>query len=78
MYQLTVGISITTVHRCNRVPTEPCLRLGTNMQAEVVEGALLLHAVRYAATAGPHRVRRNALSLMIGAARNLGPPTHAH
>jgi hypothetical protein len=35
-------------------------------------------AVRYAATAGPHRVRRNALSTMVGAARNLGPPTHAH
>jgi hypothetical protein len=35
-------------------------------------------AVRYAATAGPHRVRRNALSTMVGAAQNLGSPTHAH
>jgi hypothetical protein len=35
-------------------------------------------AVRYAATAGPHRVRRNALSTMVGAAQNLGSLTHAH
>ena len=35
-------------------------------------------AVRYAATAGPHRVRRNALSSMVGAAQNLDSPTHAH
>jgi hypothetical protein len=33
---------------------------------------------RHAATAGPHRVRRNALSTMVGAAQNLGSPTHAH
>jgi hypothetical protein len=35
-------------------------------------------AVRYAATAGPHRVRRNALSIMVEAAQNLGSPIHAH
>jgi hypothetical protein len=35
-------------------------------------------AVRYAATAGPHRVRRNALSTMVGAAQNLGSPIYAH
>ena len=35
-------------------------------------------AVRYAATAGPHRVRRNALSRMVGAAQNLDSPTPAH
>jgi hypothetical protein len=29
--------------------------------------------VRYAATAGPRRVQRNALSTMVGATRNLGP-----
>jgi hypothetical protein len=44
----------------------------------VFELRLKTAAVRYAATAGPHRVRRNALSTMVGAARNLGPPTHAH
>jgi hypothetical protein len=38
----------------------------------------LANAVRYAATAGPHRARRNALSTMVGAARDLGPPPHAH
>jgi hypothetical protein len=37
-------------------------------------------AVRYAATAVPHRVRRNALSFMVETAQNLGAPTvtHAH
>jgi hypothetical protein len=35
-------------------------------------------AVRYAATAGPHRVRRNALFRMVGAAQNLDSLTHAH
>jgi hypothetical protein len=35
-------------------------------------------AVRYATIAGPHRVRRNALSRMVGAAQNLDSPTHAH
>jgi hypothetical protein len=39
---------------------------------------LVRDAVRYAATAGPHRVRRNAPSIMVGAAQNLGSPTHAH
>jgi hypothetical protein len=38
----------------------------------------LQSAVRYAATAGPHRVRRNALSTMVGASQNFGSPTHAH
>jgi hypothetical protein len=38
-------------------------------------------AVRYAATAGPHRVRRNALSRMVGAAKIWAPrpmPTKQH
>jgi hypothetical protein len=36
------------------------------------------YAVCYAAIAGPHRVRRNALSSMVGAAQILEFPTHAH
>jgi hypothetical protein len=34
--------------------------------------------VCYAATAGPHRVRQNAISPTVGAAQSLGSPSHAH
>jgi hypothetical protein len=36
------------------------------------------YAVRYAATASPHWVWRNALSVMVEATQNLGSPTDAH
>jgi hypothetical protein len=41
------------------------MQLGSAFQSQGV--------VRYAAIAGPHRVRRNALSIMVGAANNKTP-----